>query len=188
MSRPQILGLDIDGVLADFVGGFNRLAHRLTGKPLPAEPECWDYFLLHGYTQDEVDGVWHHIHEHPEWWLTLRPLVGHLYFPLGAVVYYVTNRPLRKGVHEATEAWLRQHISPRGSLVMTRRKGEAASALHLARFIDDRPENLSEILDVRRGRTKLTLQRRPWNVEAQARWRTVGGVEEWLGGGSDGRD
>ncbi len=179
-NRPSILGIDLDGVLADFVSGYRLKCLDLVGRPLPKVPTCWDFPQSCGYTDAEVIAVWEWIYQHPEWWGTLAPLAGPLLLPDDADVYFITNRPLRPGVKAVTERWLAYwYRVPHPTVVMTKRKGEAANALHLTRFIDDKPANLREVR-LARSKTRLTLCRRPWNQAEQHLWATVAGVEEWL--------
>ena len=60
------LGIDVDGVLANFSKGYAELIIELTGKNLfqPGDiedPPVWDWDILRGYTKEEVSATWKHI-------------------------------------------------------------------------------------------------------------------------------
>lgn len=180
MRRPPILGLDIDGVLADFVGAYSKLLVERHGKPLPEAPTQWEFPLAFGYTQEEVDQAWAWIAAHPEWWLGLRPLEeSQLVLPPTADYYFVTARPASPGTLEATEAWLCQCGVSRPRVIMANRKGLVAAHLELDAFIDDHPGNLQEIAACS-PKTALTLCRRPWNQHTRGKWAEVDRISEWL--------
>ncbi len=156
-----ILGIDVDGVVADFVDAYRYLCQHLVGKPLPERPACWDFPQAAGYTEAEVERVWAYIHANPEWWDTLRPLAGPLVWP-GADVYYITARPRVPRTLSITESWVRRCVDPKARVLLAPDKGAAAKALRLTHYIDDRPENLLAVRKASKD-TLVTLRRQPWN-------------------------
>jgi len=47
------LGIDVDGVLADFVTAYKNLYIATTGRDTFNGTPCWDFDLAAGYTKEE---------------------------------------------------------------------------------------------------------------------------------------
>lgn len=176
MSRKKrILGVDVDGVLANFNESFIRLTIDITGRDLfPARPfdiPCWNYPQYYGYTEQETAGVWEKIENSPIFWETLAPYedtinaVRYLreQFALGNDIYFVTSRP-GKSAKIQTEKWLRSWFLP-PTVLISSNKGLCSRALAFDAYIDDRWENA---LDVSTTGAQSILMDRPWNREYNA--------------------
>jgi uncharacterized HAD superfamily protein len=171
------IGIDVDGVLADFNKTYITRCLDVTGKDLfPARPfeiTTWNYPESYGYTKEEVSAVWESIKADRVFWASLRPyettsddmdaLMTRM--RAGDDVYFITARP---GVNakRQTEGWLYAQMGlvalhPFTSTVLiTSHKGLAARTLDLDIYIDDRWENC---LDVAQTKTRTFLLDRPWN-------------------------
>lgn len=155
------IGLDIDGVLADFISAYQATFVRLTGRDdfLPEDidnPPTWHWPTLRGYTDVETAAVWASIKVDPTFWVRLQPT--HFWSALVLVlpileekhdVYYMTDR---SGVaaKRQTETWLTQWlpytiIGKEPTVLLTSRKGLAAAALMLDCYIDDKLENIVNV-------------------------------------------
>src|SRR5437660_614000 len=112
-KRPAI-GLDIDGVLADFSGEFSRRINEKYGlKSDPAKQTDWDFPCL-GITVEQEQEIWSEIDATPNFWMTLNPLTD---CPEAAhfcdyKTYFITSRPETAGMptDEQTAMWLRRHF------------------------------------------------------------------------------
>lgn len=155
MSKPLIVGCDVDGVLADFNTAYRQRLIDVTGRELLPpfvdghEPSVWNYATdEYGYTKEEDNRVWKAIKSDPHFWgdldhypvtalallLTLRDLEN---------VYFITTRPGLR-VKKQTEQWLMSRWITNPTVLIAGNaedKGRLAAGLHLTHFIDDRPEN-----------------------------------------------
>ena len=165
MPPHYIIGLDVDGVVADFASAYKALCETLIGKPIPSMDQ-WDFPQAAGYSDTEVAVVWKFIHQYPEWWDTLVPLETEAAFP-GADVYYITARPRVPGTLAITESWLRRHVDPQARVILASDKGAAARALQLTHYVDDRPENLASV-KMYNPWTRTFLREQPWNQGMRA--------------------
>jgi hypothetical protein len=157
----MIIGVDIDGVLANFNKAYRQRLISVTGRDLipevdcrgeapGEEPPCWDYAPVYGYTKDEDRATWNSIKNDREFWVNLSPLPGAFQAlqrfvrlqDAGHEVYYITSRP---GVEVQTQSllWLlkQQGLGLPTVMIARGEKGLLAAGLQLTHFLDDRPEN-----------------------------------------------
>lgn len=150
------LGIDLDGVCADFTTGMSQALHATTGRLLlepGSEPDVWAWPEAVGYTPAEVRGVWLSISASPLFWRALSPLPGvtdalrrldtWAHDAPARSVYFLTSRV---GIYakQQTESWLREQgvRNPTVLLADGSRKSLLADGLSLTALIDDCPENL----------------------------------------------
>ncbi len=157
------IGLDIDGVLADFNTAFAERLATLTGRtlaPAPFDPHVWDWPRQIGYTGDEVDLAWRSVDQEANFWRALPARTGAVTFLSNLCqwmayqnwvhahsheVYFLTTRTHGIRVKDQTEAWLQAHgfgCRPPTVLITRGDKGEVAFPLGLTHAVDDRPENI----------------------------------------------
>lgn len=176
------IGVDCDGVLADFNTAFINRIIAVTGHndfPLiPFDIPTWNYPQHFGYTEEEVSDVWKIIEADPEFWLrlpsyadtqeSLRALAGRSH--AGDDLYFITSRP-GIAAKRQTEAWLRKNgFADRPTVLISSDKGLCAAALNLDVYLDDRWENALDVsyTKYRACPTTSYLLTRPWNVENDA--------------------
>ena len=157
------IGLDMDGVLADFRTAFRQVAAEVLGWPegghSPQTP---------GPTPRELDRVWKAIGEIHNWWASVPAYepeqISRLY---GLArehrweVVFMTKRPPSAGdtVQFQTQWWLEQHGYPMPSVVtVPGSRGELANALRLDLVVDDQPLNCAEIIGASTTKTVLLLR------------------------------
>jgi uncharacterized HAD superfamily protein len=178
------IGVDIDGVLADFNKAFIKRVIDVTGKdrfpPRPFTITTWNYPEMYGYTKDQVSAVWENIKQDRLFWYLLTDYpdtFGDLEYLSTRVklyqddVYFITARPGVQAKHQ-TELWLDQRLrdaSPFRSpilptVLMTSHKGLAARTLGLDVYIDDRDTNC---LDVANCGVRTFVCDRPWNNQPE---------------------
>jgi len=185
------IGLDIDGVFANFAEAYQRLFVKTTGRDWfhvgdAENPPMWHWPTLRGYTGEETKAVWAAIKTDPVFWLNLAPYPDAVatlrqhYAQLQREhdVYFITNR---EGVRakQQTEEWLAQFLNtpPTVLLVGHRKKGEAAQALGLDCAIDDYFENVQDLAPL----TRTYLLDRTYNQETpDARVRRVDSFHHFL--------
>lgn len=177
MSRVKLrVGVDIDGVLADFNDSFIKRIIDVTGKdlfpPRPFAIPTWDYPEVFGYSTEEIARVWVDIKTDPMFWSLLPPYpetrrvldrLAMLQQEHDADLYFITARP-GKTAKRQTEQWLVRYSwmqMLRPTVLISSLKGRCASALDLDVYIDDRCENARDVASTSLARSFLLD--RPWN-------------------------
>jgi hypothetical protein len=167
MPNQQIIGIDIDGCLANFNKAYREILIATTGRDLipeeccrgsrpGEEPPVWDYAPHFGYTKDEDRATWKAIRESRTFWqdLDALPGVGGFLWDLdidaeigenAPEVYFITTRP-GNAVKNQTVTWLSEHRVDFPTVLITRGdKGQLAAGLGLTHFLDDKPENCFDV-------------------------------------------
>jgi len=160
------IGFDVDGVLADFVRGYQSLFVKITGRNAfepgdDVDPPTWDWPSLRGYTKEETSAVWDAIRQDPTFWLNLEAERSGACSTLSTLlptlerkhsVYFITSR-VGDRVKRQTEIWLDDHLAysmrapgfwPTVVIVGHRVKGQVANALKLDAYIDDNLDNAKD--------------------------------------------
>jgi len=157
MSRPKlprfVLGVDLDGVCADFYGGLRPIAAEWLGVPLDSLPEK----VSHGLTEwgiDRAPGGYEALHRFA---VTQRSLFRELK-PLDRApvtlralsnrdvrIRIITNRLFIKHFHkeavQQTIEWLDHYDIPYWDLCFMRDKAAVGADLYL----EDAPENVEQL-------------------------------------------
>jgi hypothetical protein len=155
------LGIDVDGVVADFRSAFRTLADRELGlAPNDVETEL---------SKPDVDRLWRAVASTTNWWLDVPPYepdqIARLYAEVRRSrweVFFMTSRPPSAGdaVQLQTQVWLERHgyylpsvlTTPAGS------RGELARSLRLDLALDDRLVNCLEIISASNSKALLVLR------------------------------
>lgn len=154
MSGPKKLGVDVDGVIADFSGKFLQLANKRFGTEFTAlDQHDWDFKPW--FTKEQVDAVWElDIKPTENFWAKLMPLpgVGTLK-SVGqqAELFFITSRVPTVGMSARgqTCAWLRNWFYLTFPTVIVvdspSQKVSIAKALELGAVIDDKIETVVQM-------------------------------------------
>jgi 5'-nucleotidase len=163
-----VLGLDLDGVCADYTGGFRRYVagvRRIPEESLP-DPVDWDWSLC-GWgieSRDEYLDL-HAAAVEAGLFRDLDPLPGvsealWRLSDAGVRIRVITHRLVVSGGHEAaasdTVAWLEQHLIPYWDLCFMASKPQVGADLYL----DDSPDNIAAFRDA--GQSALVFDQ-PYN-------------------------
>lgn len=164
------IGIDIDGVLADFYSAYERLCIEVEGVDhfgvhrFPQEYPCtWNWPEHYGYSDATVKEVWRRIKTSRDFWakLTTLPDMGYLsYIPTGAEVYFITARPGLNPKYQ-TEMWFRYYDVPSPTVLISDQKGLCCAALNLDKYIDDKWENVIDAAET--SFATVFLIDRPYN-------------------------
>lgn len=171
------LGIDLDGVLAEFNKGVRTYACEVLGRTLPdyTEPTQWNYLQpQYGLTPKEEGAIWQAIQNDERFWRGLgcydntKAVLDRLAHATlnGTDVYFLTTRPGIRSKGQS-EAWLEEHGFPKATVLITPDKGPVAKGLRLTAFIDDKPENCFDVR-MHSPRTRVYMLRRGWNRKAEA--------------------
>jgi hypothetical protein len=137
------IGLDVDGVLANFPRGVIERA-RLMGLSHHFPKCCHD--ISHWNMSDKLGEVMKDAWTDPSFWLGLKPLAYSL--PLDfSPECYITSRPIADSV---TEEWLNLWRFPAAPVVTVKQASEKLQHIQereLDLFVDDYYETVIQLLD-----------------------------------------
>ena len=155
------LGVDVDGVVADFRTAFRAQAERELGiAPNDAESDL---------SKSDVERLWRSVAGVTNWWLNIPPYepdqIARLYSQARRCrweVFFLTSRPPSGGdtVQLQTQVWLERHgyylpsvlTAPAGA------RGELARSLRLDLAIDDRMVNCLEIISASNSKALMIMR------------------------------
>lgn len=166
------IGIDVDGILADFNYSYCKLAVEVTGRnlfpQLPYAPPCWDYLQPLGYTPEEEKAIWGVIIASDSFWKGLWPyqdtdtVLKRLTTRWDDDIYFITNRPGKQAKIQ-TEVFLFNHGYTHPTVLVSGDKGPVAKGLKLDYFIDDKPSNCIDVADGSKE-TKVFMLNCTWNT------------------------
>ena len=160
------IGVDVDGVLADFRIGFTQAVRAVHGHDVgPDDPATsWSDRL----SNRELDAAWKHISRTANWWTTLKayekPQVKRLYDLTRErrwEVFFLTKRPATAGepVQYQTQWWIEQQGFLMPSVItVPGSRGELSNALRLDIVIDDQVINCIEVVSASAAKAILVLR------------------------------
>lgn len=178
------IGLDIDGVIANFRAAFHDIARRcLRGRiEDPEDPKS-----SRALEQAEVRKVWDLVAKTPNWWVELQPYepdqITRLYDLVrtgGWELFFLTNRPPSAGdtVQYQTQWWLeRQGFYMPSVLTVPGSRGEIANALRLDIVVDDLVMNCVEVVSASTAKALLVMRQGDETARKHATDRGIGVVE-----------
>jgi uncharacterized HAD superfamily protein len=152
----MLIGLDIDGVLADFITPFlQRLEQRTGNGPIDPSSITDPNFMSHPFlTREIVFECMEAASYDPEFWRGLAPLPSRTEWQeleriTGAhEVAFITHRWVRDtyDIHEITCEWLRRHGVKDPVVYFTQdKKSQLVQKLEVELFVDDRHENCEDV-------------------------------------------
>jgi beta-phosphoglucomutase-like phosphatase (HAD superfamily) len=181
-QRQFVLGVDLDGVVADFYGGIRPIAAEWLGVAIEALTPTPSY----GLTEWHLDsmGTYEDLHRFAvtqrNLFRSLQPLPGaaaalRRLSQAGVRIRIITHRLYLKYFHEEavqqTVAWLEHHGVPYWDLCFMKDKGAVGAAL----YIEDSPDN---VLALRAGGHETIVFENSTNRDlSDPRARTWGDVE-----------
>ena len=178
MTDRMRLGVDIDGVLADYVGDFGQYVLQREGI-VPTEPTSWDFYNEWGIDRHEYD-LLHRFFvldggfqtcsivpdDDPRAWLQT--------IAADHDIYYVTARSAwgipPSTIEFQTRRWLAEREFPEGKIVLDPDKSSACYYLDLHVHVDDSPGVIYEIAEaawLKRVDTYPVVRSQLWNVATE---------------------
>ena len=170
----MIIGVDVDGVLAQFSGAYAGMLTVQTGIGFPAEsdewPNTWYWDRAAGVTKADESAVWRQIKSSDNFWFGLPPYSGAVEFLVwlkhfGYDTYFVTNRSGPSAKHQ-TERWLHKSGFPEPTVLISQEKDLACRAVEITHYIDDKNENCKAVANYA-PLTHCYMLKRPWNEPLQ---------------------
>lgn len=155
------LGIDVDGVVADFRSAFRAVAERELG----IAPEDIDKEL----SKPDVERLWRNVSAASNWWLDVPAYepgqIERLYAQVRRArweVFFMTSRPPSAGdsVQLQTQVWLERYGFYLPSVLTTPSgaRGELARALRLDLALDDRLVNCLEVISASNAKAVMILR------------------------------
>lgn len=154
------IGLDLDGVSANFTKGVCELFDRLkiSHKPLNSKEDiiAWHFEDWMGVTKEQVNKVWAEIDKSKMFWLNLslidpegwKLLIENLANREDIELFFVTARTLGKNLREQTFKWLQMQGIKYPTLIFCDEKIKLIESLKLDYYIDDSPAFFEKIPDI----------------------------------------
>ena len=176
-------GIDLDGIVCDYVSSLTRLANELYPGSVPSNWQpagTWDLPL----SADKREEVFRAVRRYHNFWLTLdayrdnvRAIANHRIAHPSDEIYYVTARKPTRGlpvVHQS-QRWLEMcGIAGVGTAVIASHENDdkhgILKALAVDAFVDDTLDEV-HINMAKGGPHRSYLLARPWNQEG--RWSGV---------------
>lgn len=143
------IGIDIDGVLANFIHHFRILNNTLHNVTITEDPTDWD-FQNWGLTNHQLSMSWAELQKTEGFWTSLKKCddVKQSHIDVlddKAQLFFVTTRASTVGMprEKQTNDWLKKTFRIKHpTVIVTSNKGLVAAALELDAFIDDNYDNL----------------------------------------------
>jgi 5'(3')-deoxyribonucleotidase len=173
MNKRPKLAIDLDGVLADYTSVVIPRLCALEGIPVPDNfsPKRWFWYDQLGVQKTTVNKLWDEIKQSEDFWATLPALpytsqdcqnLAKLE-ALDTEIYFLTNRPSEKNTKRQSETWLMTQGIVHPTVVLCSSKGPVCNSIGITHFIDDRWENISDVLRSCGVRTKCYVYSQPYN-------------------------
>lgn len=168
----MMIGLDIDGVLADFVTPFLQLLERgVGGGPIDPASITDPNFQSHPFlTQELIYNCMVDTFYDPDFWRGLTPLLTQSQWQsldqLSRMheLTFITHRWVRDtyDINEITCDWLRQHgiVAPLVHFTQAK-KSQLVNHLNIDLFVDDRHENCEDVAT--QTEAVVMMPHRPYN-------------------------
>jgi hypothetical protein len=159
------IGIDIDGVLADFRSAFHAAARRCLRHDIEDRA---DLETVGPLSPEDVRRVWEHIAKTQNWWMDVPAYepdqIARLYSVMRAVgweVFFMTKRPPSAGdsVQFQTQWWIERFgFYLPAVMTVPGSRGDVANGLRLDMIIDDQLINCVEVISTAPTKAILMLR------------------------------
>lgn len=157
----QVIGIDVDGVLANFTASYGRSIVEHIGEDKlpdgwhqdPDFPKTWNWELDAGYTAEQVKAVWDSkILRSSTFWMDLAPMEDakdslkqlNSLAKAGKEVVFITHRMGKKAKRQ-TEQWLYSHGIDYPTVILSGNKLAVIRTIGADFYIDDKLSTMAEI-------------------------------------------
>lgn len=159
------IGIDVDGVIADFRTAFHAAAVRCLRRDVSVSQDRQSAGPL---SSDDVRKVWDYIARTQNWWMDVPPYepdqIARLYSLTRAVgweVFFMTKRPPSAGdsVQFQTQWWIERFgFYLPAVMTVPGSRGDLANGLRLDMIIDDQVLNCIEVISAATTKALLMLR------------------------------
>jgi hypothetical protein len=163
---PLRIGVDVDGVLADFRSSFHATAERVLRREVSDETESPTG--AEGLAPADIRRVWEHVARTQNWWMAVEPYepdqIARLYSltrAAGWEIFFLTKRPPSAGdsVQFQTQWWIEQFgFYLPAVLTVPGSRGDIANGLRLDIIVDDQLINCVEVVSASPTKALLMLR------------------------------
>jgi hypothetical protein len=177
------IGIDIDGVLADFRAAFHAAARRSLHRDIE---DSADLESADPLSPEDVRRVWEHIAKTQNWWMDVPAYepdqIARLYSVMRAVgweVFFMTKRPPSAGdsVQFQTQWWIERFgFYLPAVMTVPGSRGDIANGLRLDMIIDDQLINCVEVISTAPTKALLMLRAADGPAREHAQSRGIGVV------------
>jgi hypothetical protein len=177
------IGIDIDGVLADFRTAFHDAAMRCLRHDVD---DAQDLEAVTPLSAADVRRVWDYIAEAPNWWMEVPAYepdqIARLYSltrAAGWEVFFMTKRPPSAGdsVQFQTQWWIERFgFYLPAVMTVPGSRGDIANGLRLDLILDDQLINCVEVISTAPTKAVLVLRSNDAAARQQASNRGIGVV------------
>ena len=153
----MLVGLDIDGVVADFLGPFLRLIETKVGGAIQVDTITDLSFKGHPViTEEALEASLAALSHERDFWPRLAPLLAPSEWEAlealsrkGRLVFITHRHPHDTyDIHQVTSDWLRKHGISKPVIHFTREyKSALVESLGVELFVDDRHENCQDVAE-----------------------------------------
>jgi len=182
-KKVGVISFDLDGVLANFIRGFTRIAHRLFGSPV-GDGQSHATWMFEDFpelqlTKEQCDWlngpVWNEIRQSPDFWYNLDPFNPSVMHRINGIQnkVFITDRlgiePLRQSI-----AFLERWGVTNPRVIIASQKGPVFEEENVVAHVDDRYKNC---LDLRSfvPTAYNALFYAPYNKIHHDEWKQLGG-------------
>jgi len=162
---PLRIGIDVDGVIADFRTAFHAAALRCLRRDVG---DAGDVETARPLAPEDIRKVWDYIARTQNWWMDVPPYepdqIARLYSLTRAVgweVFFMTKRPPSAGdsVQFQTQWWIERFgFYLPAVLTLPGSRGDIANGLRLDMIIDDQVLNCVEVISAAPTKALLMLR------------------------------
>jgi hypothetical protein len=159
------IGIDVDGVIADFRTAFHAAAVRCLRRDVADSDDLESVGPL---SPEDVRRVWDHVARTQNWWMDVAPYepdqIARLYSltrAAGWEVFFMTKRPPSAGdsVQFQTQWWIERFgFYLPAVLTVPGSRGDIANGLRLDIIIDDQVINCIEVISAAPAKALLMLR------------------------------
>jgi uncharacterized HAD superfamily protein len=155
--ETMIVGMDVDGVVADFLPAFIRLLEKKTGNSIITETITDLTFKGHDFVTDQIlEDCMAAVSQDPEFWSILPSLLAPSEWEAlddlsrRDELVFITHRYQREtyDINQVTCDWLRKQGVSKPVVHFTQQyKSEVVERLGVKLFVDDRHENCLDVAE-----------------------------------------
>ena len=185
MAQPLKIGIDVDGVVYNFVSAFRELAIQTFGKDFSVFSSDWD-FSNWGLSPEEYKHLWTRVRNSVDWFLENEKPYSFAVESLSRLkdheLYFITTRASTQGdtVLRQTQLQLNRLGIEFPTVIVRSDKGPVVAGLGLDFYVDDYVENLKRA-EKCSPNTKLFLVNQTYNKDLSVpdSWTRVNTLKEF---------